>query len=64
MGVRRRAGGGIIVPALQEHVATKMHEESQIQKERRKFREQKEASKGSVLSLERNKVSMKPVVKS
>lgn len=47
MGVRHRPGGGIIVPSLQEYVARRMHEDSQIQKEKRKLREQKEAAKGA-----------------
>eukprot|EP00438_Fugacium_kawagutii_P019085 Skav234713 [mRNA] locus=scaffold634:71989:73248:+ [translate_table: standard] len=46
MGVRHRPGGGIIVPSLQEHVARRMHEESQIQKEKRKLRESKDSAKG------------------
>lgn len=46
MGVRHRPGGGIIVPSLQEHVARRMHEESQVQKQKRKLREHKDSAKG------------------
>ena len=45
MGRRYRPGGGIVVPALSEHVAKRMHEDSQIQKEKRKLAESKGAGK-------------------
>ena len=46
MGRRYRPGGGIVVPSLTEHVFRRMHEESQIQKEKRKMLEAKSAGKG------------------
>lgn len=45
MGMRYRPGGGIVVPSLSEHVSRRMHEDSQILKEKRKLKESKE-SKG------------------
>ena len=41
MGNRFKPGGAIVVPALSEYVAKKMHEEAQILKERRKLEENK-----------------------
>ena len=41
MGRRYRPGGGIVVPSLTEHVAKRMHEDAQIQKEKRKLSEAK-----------------------
>ena len=41
MGRRYRPGGGIVVPSLTEHVAKRMHEESQVMKEKRKLQEAK-----------------------
>ena len=46
MGTTYRPGGAIIVPALTEHVSRKMHEESQILKERRKIKESKGTGRG------------------
>eukprot|EP00435_Cladocopium_sp_Y103_P071047 s689_g36.t1 len=46
MGTRYRPGGGIVVPSLTEHVARKMHEESQVLKEKRKLKEVKGGGKG------------------
>ena len=43
LGSRYKPGGAIIVPALSEHVAKKMHEEAQILKERRKLEENKKS---------------------
>ena len=39
MGTTYRPGGAIVVPSLTEHVSKKLHEESQIMKERRKMSE-------------------------
>ncbi|CAE7708857.1 AMY1.1 [Symbiodinium sp. CCMP2592] len=41
MGRRFRPGGAIVVPSLTEHVARRMHEESQVQKEKREMLENK-----------------------
>ncbi|CAE7245563.1 prfA [Symbiodinium sp. CCMP2592] len=41
MGRRYRPGGGIVVQSLTEHVAKRMHEDAQIQKEKRKLSEAK-----------------------
>ena len=41
MGRRYRPGGGIVVPSLTEHVAKRMHEDAQVQKEKRKLSEAK-----------------------
>ena len=46
MGKRYRPGGAIVVPSLTEHVARRMHEESQVQKEKRKMLENKGKGKG------------------
>ena len=42
MGVKHRPGGGIVVPALTEYVAKRMHEDSQAIKEKRKLKEAKD----------------------
>ena len=39
LGSQYRAGGGIVVPTLKEHVSKGLHAESQILKERRKLQE-------------------------
>ena len=41
MGSKYRHGGGIVVPALTEHVARKLHADAQIMKEKRKIEESK-----------------------
>ena len=46
MGTSYRPGGAIVVPELTKHVADRMHQESQILKERRKQGELKGAGKG------------------
>lgn len=46
LGTTYRPGGGIIVPELQKHVSEKMHQESQILKEKRKQAELKGNGKG------------------
>ena len=43
MGVKHRPGGGIVVPSLSEYVAKRLHEESQVMKEKRKLKEAKDA---------------------
>ena len=45
MGVQYRPGGGIVTPSLTERVAKRMHEESQVLKEKRKMREAKGSGK-------------------
>ena len=45
MGTGYRAGGGIVVPSLTEHVSRKLQADSQIMKERRKIQEAKGAGK-------------------
>lgn len=46
MGTSFRPGGAIVVPELSEHVAKKMHQESQILKEKRKAAEYKGKGRG------------------
>lgn len=46
MGMKYRPGGGIVVPALTEYVAKRMHEDSQVMKEKRKLREAKDTKGG------------------
>ena len=46
MGTSHRPGGAIIVPELVKHVADKLHQESQIMKERRKQSEMKGRGRG------------------
>lgn len=43
MCVKFRPGGGIVVPSLTEYVAKRMHEDSQVMKEKRKLKEAKDA---------------------
>lgn len=47
LGNQYRAGGGIVVPALRDHVSKGMQAESQILKERRKLAENRGAGRGS-----------------
>eukprot|EP00438_Fugacium_kawagutii_P035192 Skav232767 [mRNA] locus=scaffold1229:242985:248589:- [translate_table: standard] len=46
MGTKFKAGGGIVIPSLIEHVARKLHADAQILKERRKLEENKGKAKG------------------
>ena len=46
MGTTHRPGGAIVVPELVKHVADRMHQESQIMKERRKQTELKGKGRG------------------
>ena len=46
MGQRFRPGGGIVIPSLTAQVSSRMHEESQILKEKRKLIEAKGKGKG------------------
>lgn len=46
MGQTYKAGGGVVVPSLSEHVSKQLHAESQILKEKRKMNEAKGSGKG------------------
>ena len=46
LGTSYRPGGAIVVPELTEHVSRKLHQESQILKEKRKQQEMKGKSYG------------------
>ena len=47
MGTGERRGGALIAPSLRAHVASEMGREAAVQKEMRKAREAKGASKGN-----------------
>ncbi len=46
MGNKFKHGGAIVIPSLTEHVAKRLHADSQIMKERRKLEEAKGKAKG------------------
>lgn len=58
MGQTYKAGGGVVVPSLSEHVSRQLHAQAQILKEKRKMAEAKGGSKGKDKSAA--KASAKP----